>query len=188
MANHYSLGIDQSLSCTALVMTDLRNYQLVDIKTIETKPAQFESIFQRVLFIADEVMKFYHENMYAETFYDIVIEGLSFGSNTNATRDLAALQAAIMFRLIDVDMEKYTRIIAPTSLKKFSTGKGNAKKIDMFEFLPPDIKSNFQQFPKTRGRFDLMDAFFLSCMANERQYDEFRDFWRYDEGIENGLQ
>lgn len=59
----------------------------------------------------------------------VVIEGYSFGSQGRAVFDIAELGGVIRHEI-------YLRYIPwidipPASLKKFATGKGNAKKIDM---------------------------------------------------------
>lgn len=89
------------------------------------------------------------------------MEGLSFGSMTNATRDLAKLQGIIEKEVFD-RVGLVCEIVAPTSLKKFATGSGRAKKEEMFEALPEEISILFSEVPKTKGRFDLTDAYFLA--------------------------
>lgn len=56
----------------------------------------------------------------------VVMEGLSFGSNDPSAQERAGLAYMIRYRFW-VQGQRY-EVIAPTSLKKFVTGKGNAPK------------------------------------------------------------
>jgi len=57
-------------------------------------------------------------------------------------------------------------IVPPTTLKKFATGNGNAKKEAMFDALPSETKQVFEEKTlKSKGRFDVTDAYWLSKYA-----------------------
>ena len=152
-----SLGIDQSLRSTGVVVVD-GDKKLVDYVVISTdteKPTE-----ERCEFIAEWVRSMVVTNKVDTA----VIEGLSFGSQTNATRDLAKLQGFINSYLKrSLAYGYYPICVAPTSLKKYATGSGKAKKEEMLEACPEDIKKFLETFPKTKGRFDLCDAYWLAC-------------------------
>lgn len=154
------LGIDQSLTTTAWVILDTVDMEVIASGTIETKidrgfdNKQVDTI-RRARIIADELMTQYQTYQCDE----VAMEGMSFGSQTNATRDLAILFGLIGDRL---NFDNNTGIIAPTSLKKFFTGGGKAKKEDMLvslEEYDPKFFERCNKVPKTRGRFDLVDAY-----------------------------
>lgn len=158
MSNFY-LGIDQSLTCTGLVILN-EDLELVDYRTIRTDKTQ--TLEDRCVDIANNVCFFggYHEIVGG------AIEGLSFGSNTNATRDLAKLQIVITLKLREARFPDL-HTVAPTTLKKFATGSGRADKEQMFQALPEDVKEVFGKIPKTKGRYDLADAYFLAKYSKE---------------------
>ena len=93
----------------------------------------------------------------------VALEGLAFSSKGNATRDLAGLQFTIVTLLKFVE-KLDVEIVAPNTVKKFATGKGNCKKTLMMDFLPPDVKLFFTDtlnLKKTTGLGDLTDAYFI---------------------------
>jgi len=155
-----SLGIDQSFSCTGLVVVDENGA----IECWETFKAEGKN--ETTLHTVKRADKIAEVILQLCTKYDISvvgIEGLSFGSVTNATRDLAMLQAIIVDRLLKAGYNPH--VIAPTSLKKYATGKGNSKKEALFDCLPSDVSEIFGSVPKTKGRYDLTDAYWLARLA-----------------------
>ena len=112
-----TLGIDLSMTGTGVVRLKDGHYTSQLIKTKPTKSAEEE--VKRLQTIRDKI-----------EMNDIdlaVIEGLSYATrNTTSLIQLAALNYMVRERLM---MEKIQFIIvAPTTLKKFVTGKGNAQK------------------------------------------------------------
>ena len=92
---------------------------------------------------------------------DIAIEGLSFGSRGDATRNLAILFGVICSRL-NID-NPYT--VAPTSLKKFATGNGRADKKEMLANIENYNETLFTELNKLTikaGKYDIADAFYLA--------------------------
>lgn len=59
----------------------------------------------------------------------VVIEGLAYAAKGNAALEIAGL--AMVIRLSFHDLGKRFVDVSPSCLKKFATGKGNAKKEDM---------------------------------------------------------
>lgn len=99
--------------------------------------------------------------------YYICIEGISYGSSirTVSVFDLAGLNYLIRSTIFNKEY-KHLYIIPPTGVKKFATGKGNAKKevvVSMFEQLFSHLN-----IPKVD---DIADAFFMSRMA-QRLYEQ----------------
>ena len=152
-----TLGIDQSMSCSGLVIfEDLEMTYHGVIKTSK----EDGSIFVRFNDITNQILKLIKEY----NIDDINIEGIPFGRLPgNASRDLAALQGVIVSKILEV-YDKECIIIPPTAVKKYATGKGNAKKVDMLEAVPEKHRNMFIEsgFKKTTGLYDLADAYFIA--------------------------
>lgn len=109
------VGIDPSLTGTGLVaLSGDKSYS----KVIHTK----ERGLERMKLICDEVEQFldYHDTEIA------CIEGFSYGSKGKAIYEIGGLGYLLRMILYNKDYEWYE--IPPSTLKKFATGKGNAKK------------------------------------------------------------
>lgn len=150
------MGIDQSFTCTGVVV---QTPQELILETIETKkdPEDPLSIFVRAEETANNIKnlcQLYEIDM-------VILEGLSMGGVSNSSRNLAGLQFCIVNMLIELGLKKNITIIAPTSLKKQSVGNGRASKDEMVDGLPEDVKERIMKVPKTRGRYDLTDAYWL---------------------------
>ncbi len=112
-----------------------------------------------------------HIGKYIDTYSPdvIAIEGLAFGMRGNVTRDLGGLQFVIIAHLQEVK-NKLVDIVAPTSVKKFATGSGRAKKEDMIESLPSEIHTYFINLgvKKTTGLADLADAYWIAKCVEDK--------------------
>ena len=122
-----------------------------------------DDTFYRAQQVADELL--YICDMFDP---DIVaLEGLAFGSVGNATRDLAGLQFTIVNHLRKQG-GMTVKIYSPQSVKKMATGKGNAKKAELVNHLPTDVRAMFDKLgvKKTTGLMDLTDAYFIGVCAH----------------------
>jgi Holliday junction resolvasome RuvABC endonuclease subunit len=149
-------GIDQSTTSTGVFIdTPTPFYELINTKKDLENPLD---IFARCLEISN------HVNATLLTHLPTVvnIEGLGFGAVGNATRNLAILQGVIVCGIIQTYPHITINIIPPTALKKFATGDGRAKKDGMYAALPDEVKALFAGVRKTKGLYDLTDAYFLS--------------------------
>ena len=82
----------------------------------------------------------------------------------NNTRDLGGLFYIVMVRLT-VNNDFNVQIVNPKTLKKWATGKGNAKKEEMIDAVPQEIKNIFGDklgCKKTTGLDDMCDAYHLA--------------------------
>lgn len=97
--------------------------------------------------------------------HHVALEGLAFSQLGNATRDLAGLQFTIVVQLRRENMD--VLIIPPKVVKKLATGKGNAKKEQLYEALPANIKQLLEanNYKKTTGRYDMSDAYWIGISA-----------------------
>lgn len=152
------MGIDQSFTSTAIVIND--HGTIIDPIIIST--TKDDDIFTRARQVSDAVIKVAQQYKPSS----INIEGLAFASFGSATRDLAGLQ---MLLICDMRRNGYNPIIiAPNTLKKLATTKGNASKVDMHTCLPDDIKEQFKHIKKTKGLYDVVDAYWLSCIGETK--------------------
>lgn len=157
------LSIDQSICCTAYCIFE--NGELDDFGCIKTKKADGD-LHRRCTVIAEELV----DISCGIPTYKVIREGLAFGgSASNASRDLAYLVGMIECRLDGALVE-----VPPTSLKKFATGSGRAKKEDMISSLPSDVHQRFLDdgFKKSTGLADLADAYFLGTWLIDKGGNE----------------
>ena len=156
------LGIDQSLTSTGWCL--LEDKEVVEyglISSDKNKPN-----FERAIDVADSLFSLYQELKYPSK---VVIEGLPFMSRSNVTRDLAGLQFLVYDRLFEHLYSKDIVVVPPTSLKKFATDTGKASKEDMFEALPEIVKAKFKSTLKSKGRYDITDAYWLARYGEENE-------------------
>ncbi|CEP35092.1 Putative uncharacterized protein [Halomonas sp. R57-5] len=129
-------------------------------EVIETKLNKIDALdsFKRVVEIASRIE--FLCDLYSVS--SVRIEGLSYGSVGQATRTLAGLHYVIIDRLMRGSID--VAVIAPTALKKAATGSGRADKQQMLEAVPKDDREQLSKYGKTKGRFDLADAYHLASL------------------------
>jgi len=150
------MGIDQSLSCTGIVI--FLDGDMIHHATIKTSKDD-GSLFKRILMIYIRI----HNIMQQYNVDAVNIEGLSFGmSRGNVTRDLACLQGVIITNILN-DFTMECKIVAPTAVKKFATDNGKATKTEMIASVPEDDMTKFKEsgHKKTTGLADLADAYWI---------------------------
>lgn len=156
------LGIDQSLTSTGVcVIADIDGVHTIKyagaLATEPTGLGGYADVLNRANDIADRIENII--DLYGVN--EIAIEGLSFGSVGDATRNLAILFGIICSRL-NID-NPYT--VPPTTLKKYATGNGRAKKQDMLASIEEKDIELFEGLSKKTikaGKYDMADAFWLS--------------------------
>jgi crossover junction endodeoxyribonuclease RuvC len=155
------LGIDQSLTSTGWCL--LLDGEAVEYGIITSD--KNKSNYLRAMDVANEIS----DLLFKEKLDIVVIEGLPFMSRSNVTRDLAGLQFLVYDRLFDYFEEEDIVVVPPTSLKKFATGSGKASKEEMFEALSQTEKAKFGKTPKSKGRYDITDAYWLARYGEENE-------------------
>lgn len=188
MSDKVYIGVDQSLSKTAYCILS-EDYDLLDFGVIKTDSKS--TLFKRCLTISSElftqVTSFLLKN-HPKSTYIFIREGLSFGSISNSTRDLAYLVGYL---------ESHFKIpfkeISPKLLKRLATGNGSADKQEMFNSLPEPVRESFIDagYKKTTGLYDLTDAYFIAmqyensvientikeiCNGDEKQWLKDNDY------------
>lgn len=122
-----TLGIDLSMTGTGIAY--LEDGKLIYSETIRSKKTgdtpTDETI--RLSAIVDKVFEHVSED-----FDVVVLEGIAFMAKSTALAQLSGLTYMVRQRLVAMDIPFL--VVAPTTLKKFITGKGNsAKDIIMLE-------------------------------------------------------
>jgi len=157
------LGLDQSYKKSGIVIVDKDKRDMVHYEIFCGNNNDLD-VFAQTRLIGARIC-----NVVIKYNIDIVvIEGLAFGSVGNVTRNLAGLQFTIINMLqipAFVQHIPIVKIVPATTLKKFATGRGNAKKEEVIDSLPPKIKEIFWDklgVRKTTGMDDMADAYFLA--------------------------
>lgn len=158
------LGIDQSYTSTGIYFNRGKEVSHQTITTVVDKDDPLEK-FRRAEEICDAISTIIDENEIKH----VGIEGISMGNvRGNSNRDLAGLQYAIVGMILRrYNDEVSVAIYPPTQVKKHATGKGNCKKEDMFEALPLGVYEHLSGYLKTRGRYDVTDAYWVWSIATD---------------------
>ena len=142
------VGLDISFDTGLVVLAEDCSILLQKLISSPSK----ESIENRILHISNQI--FSEIKQYEP--YIICLEGLSFASHGQATLDLAGLNLFVRTCLYK-DSKKFY-VIAPTSLKKYITGTGKAKKELM-------LLKVYKKFGVEFDNNNLADAYSLSQYA-----------------------
>ena len=136
----YRIAIDPSLSKFAIVVFDSKTNKVVNNLLVRSRYSKakkkynwieyFDTPQGKVNYVAETSFNFIEP--YLSECDQIVIEGLSFASIGNATRDLAGVFHSFLHRLYIADFNKYT-IYAPMTLTKHA-------KLHLKGELPTDKK------------------------------------------------
>ena len=146
------IGIDLSLTATGVIMLNEKS-EVILSKLISTKST--ESIELRIDKIGNEIIKIIQESSTNSITY---IENLSFGSKGDAYAQLCGLHYYV--RILMNNKNLIYKVISPTTLKKFITGKGNIKKNLM-------LLQIYKKFGIEFDNDNLADSFGLAMMAYE---------------------
>lgn len=148
-------GVDLSLTGTGVVV--IKDGKIVEQKLIKSKPSGDQPIheIERMMVIVNEVtlgcIKKHPEIQL------VAIEGIAFKArNTTAMAQLCGLNYMLRAMLREAEI-KFV-IVAPSSLKKFITSKGNAQKDNI-------MLSVFQRYGETLTDNNIADAYGLSRVA-----------------------
>lgn len=128
------LGVDPSITCTGMCLA--RPGELPAVSTAKTRPAG-KGTLPKLARLRAQVAAV----LAARTAADLVlVESPSFGSHGSATRDLAGLWWLLVDALRAADTP--LGLVAPSVLKKWTTGAGNAPKFDVGQSIArrwPDV-------------------------------------------------
>lgn len=121
----YIVGIDPSLTGTAVCVLNAHDGQIQSVATLTTKYFGM----QRLRYIRDAAMAIMQG--YAIETFSVFIEGYGFGCRGAAVFSLGELGGVLRLALFENTVTYYD--VAPTVLKKFITSKGNSHKELMLE-------------------------------------------------------
>jgi len=151
------IGIDPSLTSTGLVVLDSKGEMIR--KEIISSNKNF-SIEMRIIEIRDKIKKILEE--YYDYHINLSIEGISYGSKGKSSIDIPALNISLRIFFLDKEIDFF--VVEPSVLKKYITGKGNAKKelmlLKIYKKFGIEFESN-----------DLADAYSLALFY----FDKFKN-------------
>lgn len=145
------IGIDLSLNATGIVIL---NEEEKVIKEEIISSNSKDEIEVRLISIRNAISKLISNSKV------IYVEGLSYMSVSSTMAQLAALNFVIRVWLYENNFN--FKIVAPTQLKKFVSGKGNSKKSLM-------IKEVYKKWGYDTEDDNLADAYGLARMALEEK-------------------
>jgi crossover junction endodeoxyribonuclease RuvC len=161
--NEIYVGLDFSL--TSPGMSAIRRHsngalEIIDAGCVKTKPT--EDWFTRRERIETEILRFVFKHNPVKIF----VENYSFGS-TNGRELAGEVHGICIFALIKggYPRENIYRVVAPGALKKFITGKGNAKKP-----VVVDAVNKFFGLNLKKTEDDIADAIVLAFIGYCIQY------------------
>lgn len=146
----YIIGLDPSISSFGISVLN-SNGRLISTSIITTSPDEFKTRMERLDYIISELNKVF--KLYSNKF--VVIEHYAFGKFSSAY-SLAELGGVLRYKLYKEDIPFIE--IAPTTLKKYFTGRGDAKKEDIKAWIYKRYQYEFMD--KTN---DEADAFVCAC-------------------------
>lgn len=158
------LSIDQSLNCSGVFVWNKDGSFFPHV--IKPKDKKAEQIVK----IRDTITEL-SRLIYRYDIRHIVVESLPYGVNSTSVRPLAALYYFIHNLCIDKGITFSEEVV--TSVKKFATGKGNAKKIDMINAFQEAEGKLFDELwdkglKKTTGMADMADAYFIGKLYRSK--------------------
>lgn len=188
MKDHVTIGIDPSVNSTGICVSgdDWNKYYLIPSKITKksmdwSRGVDWLKVYEYEKSSVTNIEK-YHEKEFIKfnnlaTLVDtisqvldiisnkyiidrVTMEGVSYGSVSGAALvDLAFLNAMIRMKLHEKKIKFY--IVAPTEVKKYAIGNGNAEK-DLMIMSWKRLDKNAQTIPDFFKCDDLADAFFMS--------------------------
>jgi crossover junction endodeoxyribonuclease RuvC len=146
------IGLDLSLTSTGVSIYSISDDTIV---TESIKTSNKNSYMQRYRIILDRITEIDHFIVPAAIYF---IEGYSFGSfgKSSSMSNLIELGGIIKYDL--TNRERFYIDVPPTVLKKFVTGKGNAKKEDIKLAL-------YKKYHKEFKNSDEADAYALTMFG-----------------------
>jgi len=145
------IGIDQSYGGFGLVVFNEKG-EVADKQLLKFKKTDGDG--ERLLIIFDYLNHLFWNLVLSEIPVKMAMEGYAYGAKLNREK-MGELGGIVKTAWYDAT-KKEAIIVAPTELKKFMTGKGNASKADMVaavQKLEPDITDH-----------NLADAYGLAYM------------------------
>lgn len=150
----YFLGLDIALANNGICLID--NDANIIISDV-LKTTNNDIIEERIKQINNTIYEFIIEY---DSLEDIYLEGLSFGSSGRSFSEICGVHYCLRYFLYMNFNDINLKIIEPTKLKKFITGKGQCKK-DLI------LLNVYKKFGVEFDNDNLADAYSLSRIALE---------------------
>lgn len=151
------VGIDPSLTRTAVTIGNGESWKL---KEFGSKP-RGDGVARRAARYDELTSSIVNWLESEDPIHAIYIEGYSFGSNDTNARWLAEFGGILRWHL--VDLADRVIEVPPSSLKKFVTGKGNAKKEQMLAH----VQKRWGELFDTSDAGDAFGLYKLGLVAEE---------------------
>lgn len=176
-------GIDYSMTCPAMTILnqDLGKYSFYYLhkvsKRVVNEPGRLESDLldknesviegnrqgETLLSMRrfDKIASWFIERIVREAVDVVFIENYSFGSRGGLAFSIAENTTTLKMKLYNLNIK--TRIIPPTTVKKFATGKGTATKemmVDAFHGVMPPFEV-LQEYSHDSPYTDLVDSYWV---------------------------
>jgi Holliday junction resolvasome RuvABC endonuclease subunit len=132
------------------------------------KKKEFKSNTQRFDWISDWAVRILEANKIEKVF----LEGYSFGSSGSRVFDIAENTGILKHKVMRMGITLET--VAPTSVKKFATGKGTANKERMEESFVAETKIDLRSYLSQTDKqwnpsSDIIDSFFILKYGIQQQ-------------------
>lgn len=188
----YGIGVDTSLSKFAITVIDLDTKEIVNSLLVRSGDEKvkkklncvsyFVSTYEQIYYVVDSAIDFLRP-YFSQAEY-LAIEGLSFASVGNATRDLAGVFHAFMYALVKngFDRERI-HVYSPQTLKKHAKLLLGASASDLsgkeYCMAAADLhyKDFLSQFVKSAasersGKEDFSDSLIANLLSHSKQTKE----------------
>lgn len=103
----------------------------------------------------------------------VYIEGYSFGSKGRGVFQIAENCGILKYRLEELNIPY--KIVVPSVVKKFATGKGNADKDKMYEAFKKDLKIDLKKIFDTEkvGNpiSDIVDSYYIAKCGADNEFN-----------------
>ena len=124
----FVVGLDISMTDTGYAVLDTSGEPVI-LSDVKPNKKVIVRDIDRQLFILDNLTKMIEDDTMMADKVVVCIEGYAFGSQVGKVFSRAELVGMIKRMLVLKDFEIY--LVAPTSMKKFITGIGNARKAEV---------------------------------------------------------
>lgn len=151
------VGLDLSLTATGFYL--IKRDGTSDYAEIKTKPDEFPNEIARVDHIADVIL----EKLKGTDIEFIAMEDFFSGQQAMSVIKLAILGSIVRYRLLGAGYSYLA--FAPTQIKKFETGSGNAPKDNM-------LKSVFKKHNFDTNSNNIADACAIAYLG--KAYSEYK--------------
>lgn len=151
----YFMGLDIALANNGICLID-ENSNIILSELFKTKKS--DVIEKRIVDLKDYVFKLINNPNHE--IKSIYMEGLSYGSSGNSFAQICGMHYYLRCFIYNNFESINFKIIEPTKLKKFITGKGQCKKDLMLLYIYKNFGVEFQDD-------NIADAYGLSKMAQK---------------------